>query len=369
MMTRLRQRSVAAVLTAICLAGLLLAACTPARTPASIPTSPGGKSQDAPSMMPVFKWDVPVSFDEMSNVKLFQADTAGITLTVHNVVLLGTKATVYFSTATSEDGQAAAAAGSRLPVALPVTARLGASGKSEGPDTSPATEIVELARLRNVVLAAATFELPKTSPSELSLEVPAMQTLVDRQPPGSLQGVWSVTVLKNRRPELPDRNFYYSVFPLGPDTVAYGAVSVSKGDGQGWLWTRMGKLATADHQIVDRGDLAAFRLQSAAQTETVYAVRHAAGRVERISLETYQAWVAPTLPGYVEKGDLAPDATHPPYVEGTPLPPDQERALEATREALRQTPGAPIEDIIKQFPPEEQTPHPALNPPTSTPRS
>jgi hypothetical protein len=51
----------------------------------------------------------------------------------------------------------------------------------------------------------------------------------------------------------------------------------------------------------------------------------------------------------------------------TPMPPEMERALQATREWLDRQPTQSIQDIIKQFPPAEQTPRPLLNPPTRAP--
>jgi hypothetical protein len=300
----------------------------------------------------------------------FQANTDGITLTVHDVLLLGDRRlTVFFSTYVEAEDRTPPPGLARRPQrALPEQARLGAAGKQEGDDSSPASEIVELAHLGRATLVAATFDLPKVSPRQLNFDVSAMKTLADGMPPGQLRAAWSIALLKTDQPEKPDERYSYVAFPMGPDAISYPDARVARGGEQFRDYFRPGAWVNASYDEIDRGSLMAYRLQSGDIAETIYVVRHNDGRVERITLETYEKWIEPTQRGYWEAHHPSP--TPPggtPHPTMTPMPPEMERALQATREWLDRQPTQSLQDIIKQFPSAEQTPKPLLNPPTRIP--
>jgi hypothetical protein len=299
----------------------------------------------------------------------YQVKAAGVTLTVHDALLLGErKLTVFFSTYVEADDRTPPPGLAHRPQrALPEQARLGAAGKQAGDDSSLMTEIVELAHLGRVTLAAATFELPRVSPRQLNFDVAAMKMLAEGAPSGQLRAAWSIALLKTDYPEKSDGDTYIC-YMLGPNIISYSDVQVIRGDGQKYHGSRPGAWVNSAYDVVNQGNLSSYRLQAGDVTDTIYIVRHNDGRVERVSLGTYEKWIEPTQHGYWEAHHPSP--TPPggtPHPTMTPMPPEMERALQATREWLDRQPTQSIQDIIKQFPPAEQTPRPLLNPPTRVP--
>lgn len=350
-----------ATITLMSLAVLLLAACA-ALQPAPAPTY-------APSKMPPpLKWMNAFPGD-INAQDAYQVKAAGVALTVHDVLLLGErKLTVFFSTYVEADDRTPPPGLAHRPQrALPEQARLGASGQQGGDDSSPTNEIVELAHLGRVTLLAATFELPRASLRQMNFDVSAMKTLAEGAPPGQLRAAWSIALLKTDHPEKPDGDTYLT-YMFAPSVVSHSNAQIMRGDGQKYYGSRPGAWVNSAYDVVDQGDLSSYRLQAADVTDTIYIVRHNDGRVERVSLETYEKWIEPTQHGYWEAHHPSP--TPPggtPHPTMTPMPPEMERALQATREWLDRQPTQSIQDIIKQFPPAEQTPRPLLNPPTRVP--